>query len=400
MAEIRQFPQAGFPATRDNVVRKVAPADHTLPSVEKCCIYNQTRERFVATGVETVDASSGSSEARLHALEPGVGLWIQSCQGISATSIRFPVDVVCLNGEGVVLEAVESFPLGIPAISSAKTESVLVLPEGIVADGEIHFGDRLIVSSPEEMRRHFESLKDAPAMAEETPETYLEQFTIAPPKEPVTHEIFLEQFAISPAEEQSGMAAEEKAPDLLHTERVEPARAAAESARREPPAVAVPTPAPQPAVAPEPAAEEADSEAWKKRAEPKGWLARLLKKEPVDPRNSSRESLPGLIAYFFTGGTPVGHPVRDISARGMFILTEERWYPGTVVRITLTDRHKPTVERSITVNAKVVRSSDEGVGVEFVLEETSSGSNDAKRMERANGMDPFEVEEFLRIYKT
>jgi len=40
---------------------------------------------------------------------------------------------------------------------------------------------------------------------------------------------------------------------------------------------------------------------------------------------------------------------------GSALVATERWYLGTVVRLTLTDRLDPTVDRSITLNATVVR---------------------------------------------
>jgi hypothetical protein len=142
------------------------------------------------------------------------------------------------------------------------------------------------------------------------------------------------------------------------------------------------------------------SQPWKKEPGPKNWFLRLLVGEPPDPRATSREALPGLIAYFFTGGTPVEHAVRDISESGLYILTAERWYKGTVVRLTLADRHHPTFERSITVNAKVVRSGRDGVGLEFIL------AGDERRHGRAfeltdqtNGVDRKQVEEFLQNYR-
>lgn len=145
----------------------------------------------------------------------------------------------------------------------------------------------------------------------------------------------------------------------------------------------------------------ADPDAWKKKKQAKGWFARLLNPEPEDARITSRESLPGLIAYYFTGGTPQPHAVRDISVTGMYIVTEERWYPGTIVRVTLTDRHNPTTERSITVNAKAVRAGSDGVGFEFVLEERDrSKIRPEEWMDRANGMYVDEIQEFLRVYKS
>ena len=158
----------------------------------------------------------------------------------------------------------------------------------------------------------------------------------------------------------------------------------------------------EPPVPQQPApAQATEDEVWKKRKPSKGWFAKLLSSEPEDPRVTSRESLPGLIAYYFTGGTPKPHAVRDISPTGMYIITEERWYPGTVVRVTLTDRHNPSNERSLTVNAKAVRAGSDGVGFEFVLEEREhSKIRPEEWMDRANGMYFDQVQEFLRVYKT
>ncbi len=147
-------------------------------------------------------------------------------------------------------------------------------------------------------------------------------------------------------------------------------------------------------------AQRAGADEWKKNKPAKGWFSRLLNPEPEDARITARESLPGLIAYYFTGGTPQPHAVRDISQTGMYIVTEERWYPGTVVRVTLTNRHNPTNERSITVNAKAVRAGSDGVGFEFVLEERDrSKIRPEEWMDQANGMYLDQVQEFLRVYR-
>jgi hypothetical protein len=105
-----------------------------------------------------------------------------------------------------------------------------------------------------------------------------------------------------------------------------------------------------------------------KRTKPsRNWFLRLFLGNPPDPRNAPRQVLPGLIAYFFTGGAPVPHEIRDISRSGLYLYTAERWYEGTVIRLTLTDRRQPTVERSITVNTKVVRWGNDGVGLQFIV---------------------------------
>jgi hypothetical protein len=107
---------------------------------------------------------------------------------------------------------------------------------------------------------------------------------------------------------------------------------------------------------------------WAKRDTSRNWFQRLLFGDSPEPRSGSRVAIPGLIAYFFTGGTPMPHEVSDISTSGIYIVTIERWYIGTIVRLTLSDRHDPKTERSLTVNAKVARFGNDGVGFEFLLD--------------------------------
>jgi hypothetical protein len=202
---------------------------------------------------------------------------------------------------------------------------------------------------------------------------------------------FLEQFEKPSADVPGELAAEERVTNLFFAASdaaAESTTAAAEAAPVEMPGDADPSPS-------------AGVSDWKKQAKSRHWLTRLLLGDPVDPRRAPRETLPGLIAYFFTGGTPVGQPVREISATGLYIITSERWYLGTVIRLTLTDRHRPTMERSITVNAKAVRWGNDGVGLEFVLAGKDRRKSEIiDRDERTNGVDATQVEEFLRNFKS
>ena len=99
-------------------------------------------------------------------------------------------------------------------------------------------------------------------------------------------------------------------------------------------------------------------------------MQRLLRhRDPDERRVSERLSVPGLVAYFFTGGAPAPHGIRDISSDGIYVVTDERWYLGTVIRITLTDQREPSFEKSFTLNARVVRWGNDGVGLKFVVED-------------------------------
>ena len=63
------------------------------------------------------------------------------------------------------------------------------------------------------------------------------------------------------------------------------------------------------------------------------------------------------------------HSIRDISSTGLFLVTEERWYPGTLVLMTLqmSDLGEEMAERSIAVQSRAVRWGSDGVGLQFVL---------------------------------
>lgn len=93
---------------------------------------------------------------------------------------------------------------------------------------------------------------------------------------------------------------------------------------------------------------------------------------PADRRRTSRHRARGLVAYYYTGGAPKPHRIGDISTTGFYLLTEERWLPDTIIRMTLqragTDGDDP--EDAISVVSKIVRCGTDGVGSEFILADT------------------------------
>ena len=381
MAKSRRFRPAEFGAARQDAAHKIASTPDSGASQVNYCVYNQTRGHFVATDVEAVDTSAGGVETRLQAMEQGAGtgLWILPYVEISPTSIRLPVDLVFLNNDGAVLSTVESFPLASPVVSSDGVWSVLVLPANTLAQAEIRAGDRLIISPPADMVRHLQKTSGTKAEANATP---------GPVPDP---------FVIAPAGEQTGSDEEEPAPGAVAPEPAASIEAAPIKAE-----IAGGEVAGTEELAASPPGE---TDGWKKKLEPRNWFMRLLLGDHVDPRRAPRESPPGLITYFFTGGTPAGEPVRDISATGMFIVTVEHWYPGTVVRFTLTDQNHPTADRTLTVNAKAVRRGSDGEGLEFVLEEEDQKATEINQteitqlLERTLGVNHARVQAFLRTLK-
>ena len=459
-----RFDSAILKVANERVPVETADAvDHHV-NPGKYCAYNQTRERFIGSQIDAEDISIANLDTRLPALEQrsGEGLWLVPFRGISATSVRIPVDLVYLDQDCAVLDTVESFPIFSVSASSLAPASVLVLPADTIRTTGTHPGDRLILCAPAEMKQRLQRLaspdvEDAPVaetekaavptveesvhsgagrllhwedhsklknpgaespaadgaqakileeeptqqkIAEELPQQKIADQGTAQEKVPdVAQAKILEE---EPAQQKTAEelpqqkiadkgTAQEKVPEVARTsETVHEGNRVLEVA-----SVELKPSAPEP---PKAAAHESEE----KSAKPaRSWLQRWLNPEPTQPRKAQRESVSGLTAYFFTGGAPVAHAVRDISTSGMYVFTHERWYPGTVVRMTLTDRQQPTAEHSITVNMAVMRFGDDGVGLQFVTRPDPSrrGRQAAPRDMLAGAADEFQIAQFLQRFR-
>jgi hypothetical protein len=115
-----------------------------------------------------------------------------------------------------------------------------------------------------------------------------------------------------------------------------------------------------------------------------------------DRRKAERVTDPRLVAYYWDGDKPKEHAVRDISATGLYLLTEDHWYPRTLVRLTLqaATGSVGTPESSITVETMVVRQDRSGVGFTFLPQDGRSAGTSESRL--ANGADKKMLENFLK----
>ncbi len=105
------------------------------------------------------------------------------------------------------------------------------------------------------------------------------------------------------------------------------------------------------------------------RQAPMKWLSKLFSGR--DRRRSKRHFSPPLMAFYWDGGIPIPHPVPDISRTGLFVKTADRWFPRTLLRVTLQKQSEdPEMpDETITVQCRVVRTGDDGVGMAFMLAE-------------------------------
>ncbi len=109
------------------------------------------------------------------------------------------------------------------------------------------------------------------------------------------------------------------------------------------------------------------------------WFKRLSSPEH---RKAQRMKAPLLVAYYWDGAAPTSHTIQNISSSGFYVVTKERWLPGTMVTMTLqrTDMalgHSGT-EQHISVLSKVVRLDEQGVGFAFIPLEAHPGDLKSK----------------------
>lgn len=109
--------------------------------------FNRTRSTYLARelliarthwtrfrGLMATDASR---------FRPGQGMWIVPCHGVHTFAMRFPIDVLYLDQERIVIHIEEGLkPWRMAAIRVAAT-SVLELPTGTVRDSRTALGDQV-----------------------------------------------------------------------------------------------------------------------------------------------------------------------------------------------------------------------------------------------------------------
>jgi len=313
------------------------------------CAYNQTREAFLGLQVTVADIPFGGLDKLMEhlVLKSGEGLWLSPFRGIPTGDVHAPLDLIYLDQDCRVMELVEGFPT-FQASSSVWPASVLALPAHSIFSSQTQVGDQLLLCMAEEMGRRLDGLSNE---------------VLEPVESQVQGAVLLRELPLW-SEGPGRVEVEERgriatAPHFKHEmELVQPGTRAMAAQRN--------------------------------------WLQRWWS---PDPRKAPREAAPGLAAYYWNGSSPKAHNIRDISESGLYVVTEERWYPGTLLLMTLqrTDCGEEAQERSIAVQSRAVRWGHDGVGLQFILPEPQ----DAKRgiSPLLDGADRKEFERFLQQLK-
>ncbi|MGD0800548.1 MAG: PilZ domain-containing protein [Terracidiphilus sp.] len=318
--------------------------------LQRLCAYNQTRECFLGLEVAVADLSFAALKDLLGkmVLKSGEGLWMEPFRGIPETNMRVPLDLVYLDEDCRVIEVVESFPTFRVTPSSPRAASVLALPAHSIYSSQTQTSDQLVLCIAEEMQRRLERFSTASVAAGGV------QSAVILREKPLW----------------SGGPGVVELEDRSKEERSKPQQTY-EMDLIEP--------------------------GMKDVKPPKSWLERLWSPDPrkaPDQRKSTRGPAPGLAAYYWTGAAPKAHIIRDISASGLYIVTEERWYPGTLILVTLQGEDgEDSVENSISVHSRAVRWGNDGVGLQFIPQDAPAARNGLNPM--VNGADKRELEFFL-----
>lgn len=330
-----------------NISKAPSPAVSDGMETRPHCAYNQTRECFLGLEIQVADRADSAVAEKLRSLslKSGEGLWIVPYRAIVFSGPKTPLDLIFLDQQGCVIETVESFPSFRVSPSSPTPASVLVLPAHSIYSSQTQIGDQLLICVAEEMGVRLESLQ-----ARGTRASVTVQSAVLLREEP------LWSGGPGMVEFETPASALRSSKEQLHLMSL---------------------------VKPE----------FEEAATPRNWLQRWWS---PDPRSAPRENGGGLAAYYWNGAAPEAHGIRDISSSGLYLITEERWYPGTLVLMTLqrTDVGEQAAERSIAVLSRAVRWGQDGVGLQFVLadsKEKRKGYNPV--MESADRRD---LEKFLQ----
>jgi uncharacterized membrane protein (UPF0127 family) len=113
----------------------------------KAYVYNRTRQRYLATDLAVADTHwarlcglLGTPEASFGV---GKGLWINPCRGVHTLGMRFPIDVVYLSSEKLVVHTEENLRPWRLAPIFLKAATVLELPLATVKQTGTSLGDQI-----------------------------------------------------------------------------------------------------------------------------------------------------------------------------------------------------------------------------------------------------------------
>jgi uncharacterized membrane protein (UPF0127 family) len=113
--------------------------------VKKIKVYNVTRQcPLVVRGEGATSFCTRVKGLLGHPpLEPGQGMLIKPCQGVHTFMMRFPIDVVYVNGKGRVVHLTPYLTPNHVGPIVGEADFVIELPSGTITHTQTKVGDKL-----------------------------------------------------------------------------------------------------------------------------------------------------------------------------------------------------------------------------------------------------------------
>ena len=128
----------------------------------KYCVYNQTRESFLSLGVNVADTAAKQLKVLMENLtiKADAGLWLTPFRGVPATKGLTPVDLIYLDEDNRVIQAIESFPNHAIEPTREQPASALVLAGHTIFSTQTQPGDILLICVADEMEERLARLSN------------------------------------------------------------------------------------------------------------------------------------------------------------------------------------------------------------------------------------------------
>ena len=110
---------------------------------------NVTRGKILADSLDVADTFTKSLMGLMgkSCFNKGRGLWIKPCQSIHTFCMRFPIDVLFLDKQGVVVHIIECMKPFRVSRHVIRARSVLELPAWSIEESGTQLGDCIEVSN-------------------------------------------------------------------------------------------------------------------------------------------------------------------------------------------------------------------------------------------------------------
>jgi len=365
--------------------------------LQRLCAYNQTRECFLGLEVSIANLACEELKSLFRKLmiKSGEGLWILPFRGIPETDMRAPLDLIYLDENCQVIEVVESYPTFRVSPSSPRPASVLALPIHSIYSSQSQSGDQLVLCLAEEMQSRLEKISSTSGVSSAVQSAVILRAKPLWSGGPGVVELRERPQEERPFEE----LRQEERPQEEHPQVERPRVELPQEERPQEELHQEVFTQEEPSAYERPYEMDLAEPGMKYVKRPKNWLSRWWSPDPrtaPDLRDAPRETLPGLAAYYWTGAAPKGHNIKDISASGLYVVTEERWYPGTLILMTLqvTGNGKgKSFEHSLAVHSRAVRWGNDGVGLQFIPQDSPAAHSGMNPL--VNGASRRELEQFL-----